>query len=354
MSIAFLIPLICPDCSPAASIVCRMNTSPFRERVEIRRLTGVLVVAQLVMVPSFAIAQTLATGVIEGRVINARTSQYIENARIVVEGTALEAFTDAGGQYTMYNVPAGAVTVRASFTSLDSRIETLTLTAGTTVRRDFELGGTAEPGTVRLAKFVVSSSREMDGAAIAINEQRYAANIKTVIAADEFGSVVENDIGEILKFVPGVTMDYNGGDARRISMDGVSSDYVPVTVAGFGLANANQSGMNRAASLDQVSLNNISRIEINQTPTPESPGGALAGSVCRAAPLSARSRCSISAPFSPCGIISARSKKCPVRGRIRRFARCRASIFPTSCPSTTASASASPAVRQRPSARGIS
>ncbi|MFM8532160.1 MAG: TonB-dependent receptor domain-containing protein, partial [Acidimicrobiia bacterium] len=132
---------------------------------------------------------------------------------------------------------------------------------------------------IKLSEFVVITSRQMDAAALAINEQRYSPNIKTVIAADEFGAVVENDIGEVLKFVPGITMDYNAGDARRVSMDGVSSDYLPVTVGGFNLANANQGGTNRAAALDQVSLNNISRVEVIQSRTPESPGSALAGSV---------------------------------------------------------------------------
>lgn len=229
-------------------------------------------------------AQGSATGRIAGRVFNSRTGQYLENARISIDGTALAVFTDAGGEYEFFAVPTGSVVLRASFTSMEAKTEGLTIASGETVRRDFDLGSASAtagpvPGVVRLSQFVVGASKQMDAAAIAINEQRYAANIKTVIAADEFGSVVENDIGEILKFVPGITMDYNGGDARRISMDGVSSDYVPVTIGGFNLANANQNGTNRAAALDQVSLNNVSRIEVNQTPTPESPGSALAGSV---------------------------------------------------------------------------
>ncbi len=234
--------------------------------------------------PGAARAQANETGRIEGRVFNSRTGQYLENARISIDGTSLLVFTDAGGEYEVFNVPAGPVVVRASFTSLEAQTETLMVKAGAAVRRDFDLGSSPRtsgptPGVVKLSQFIVGASKQMDAAAIAINEQRFAANIKTVIAADEFGAVVENDIGEILKFVPGITMDYNGGDARRISMDGVSSDYVPVTIGGFNLANANQNGTNRAAALDQVSLNNVSRIEVNQTPTPESPGSALAGSV---------------------------------------------------------------------------
>ena len=44
---------------------------------------------------------------IEGRVSNARTGEYLENARITVEGTTLEAFTDRSGAYRLINVPPG-------------------------------------------------------------------------------------------------------------------------------------------------------------------------------------------------------------------------------------------------------
>lgn len=249
-----------------------------------RLLTGCLLAAGLAALPSIAGAQTAATGSIEGRVAQAGTGQYLERARISVEGTLLEAFTNAGGDYVLYQVPAGAVTVRVYYTGMDAQSGTVTVAAGQAVRRDFNLEALVDKarpdaGTVKLDKFVVSTSKEMDAAALAINEQRFARNIRTVVSASEFGSVVENDPGEVLKFIPGITMDYNGGDARRVSMDGVSSDYVPVTMGGFNIANTNQSGTNRAAALDQVSLNNISRIEVNQTPTPESPGAALAGTV---------------------------------------------------------------------------
>jgi len=36
----------------------------------------------------------------------------------------------------------------------------------------------------------------MNGAAIAINEQRFASNFKTVVSADEFGVQPEGNVGE--------------------------------------------------------------------------------------------------------------------------------------------------------------
>ena len=49
------------------------------------------------------------------------------------------------------------------------------------------------------------------GAAIAINEQRFAGSIVNVVSADEYGHVAEGNIGEFLKFVPGLATDTGGG-----------------------------------------------------------------------------------------------------------------------------------------------
>ena len=230
-------------------------------------------------------AQSLPAGTIEGRVYNPRNGEYLEGARVTVEGTTLEAFTDASGQYRLVNVPAGSARVKAFFTGQDAQTNTVTVAAGGIVQLDFNLtSGGARPSVegapvVRLEKFVVETSKEMDAAAIAINEQRFAANIVNVVSADEFGAVVEGNVGDFLKFLPGITIDTGGGDMRTISMNGVPSNNVPVMVGGFSLASAQSSGTSRSVELEQTSVNNIARFEVHHSPTPESPGSALAGSI---------------------------------------------------------------------------
>ncbi len=229
-------------------------------------------------------AQVAATGTIEGRVFDPRRGEYLENARLTVEGTALQAFTDGIGTYRLAGVPAGTVKVRVFFTGLGTHTETVVVGAGQTVQRDITFTGgapgAAAPGdVVKLDSFVVSTSKEMDGAALAINEQRFATNIVNVVAADEFGTIADGSIGEFMKFLPGITSDYTGGDARRFSINGVPEDNVPISLGGFEMASAAGAGTRRAVELDQVSINNVSRIEINRSPTPDTPGSALAGSV---------------------------------------------------------------------------
>ncbi|WP_414661612.1 TonB-dependent receptor [Horticoccus sp. 23ND18S-11] len=233
---------------------------------------------------SFAAAQPTATGTIEGRVFNPTNSEFIERARVTVEGTTLEAFTDSSGAYRLTNVPAGTARVKIFYTGLEGQTVAVPVTAGAIAQRDFELaargrGPTAPGAVVKLDSFVVATTKEMDAAAIAINEQRFAANIVNVVSADEFGAVVEGNAGDFLKFLPGITVDTGGGDMRTISMNGVPANNVPITVGGFSLASAASSGTSRQIELEQTSVNNVARFEVHHSPTPESPGSALAGSI---------------------------------------------------------------------------
>jgi len=139
----------------------------------------------LLVVP--ALAQT-ATGTIEGRVLNATSGSYLNNARVVVDGTRLEARTNENGEFRLSGVPAGKARISAMFTGLQAQVATVNVTAGEVARQEFALtrGGveTKEGAVLKLDQFVVASSREMNAADIANHEQRYAANIKNVVDAD--------------------------------------------------------------------------------------------------------------------------------------------------------------------------
>jgi iron complex outermembrane receptor protein len=216
-----------------------------------------------------------STGLIEGRVLNADSGGYLENARVSVAGTAFETLTDSSGRYQLAGLPAGTAQVQVSFTGLAPMRASVEVRAGTAVQRDFEFRGSV----VKLSEFVVGASREMDGAAIAINEQRFAPNVTKVVASGEFGISADGSVGEFIKYLPGVSIDYVGGTANTLSLDGVPSNNVPVTVGGFDLASTASASTARSAELLQISIQNIARLELIQSPTPESPGSALAGSV---------------------------------------------------------------------------
>ncbi|HUR59733.1 MAG TPA: TonB-dependent receptor [Opitutaceae bacterium] len=254
----------------------------------VHRAMHFLAAVALALLLSFASSRARAAdgsgGTIEGRVFNPATGEYLERARVTLEPAGTETFTNALGQYWFNNVPAGEVKVRVFYTGLAVQAMPVRVSAGQTAQQDFNLEPFEKtaPGTdvVKLSKYVVEGSKEMDAAAIAINEKRFASDIRNVIAADEFGPTADGNVGEILKQLPGVSIDYVGGAAMGISLNGVPAGYVPVTMNGFALASTTATApMARDTELFNVATNNLSRIEVLHSPTPEQPGNALGGSV---------------------------------------------------------------------------
>ena len=124
----------------------------------------------------------VTTGSVSGRILNVGTGQYLNNARVAVKGTELVAFTDQTGSYRLAGVPAGSVVLEVFYTGLDAQQITVTVPPGRALEQDVELTNASRygaDGTVKLDSFVVATSRETDGEAIAINEQRFAPNIRS-------------------------------------------------------------------------------------------------------------------------------------------------------------------------------
>ncbi|MCX6954488.1 MAG: TonB-dependent receptor [Verrucomicrobia bacterium] len=224
------------------------------------------------------------TGTISGRVLNQGTGEYLRNAVVTVPGTNLSATAEAGGVYTLTGVPAGSTRVVVTYAGLDAKEQTVNVTAGQTVPLDVTLTSAAygDQGVVKLEQFVVATERE--GNAKAIMEQRNSIEAKRVLATDTFGSISEGNVGEFMKYLPGVMIDYTEADARSISLGGLDTKYTAVTidgapVASSGLAAASGTGATRGFEFEQISIGSIETVELSRTPQPENPGSALAGIV---------------------------------------------------------------------------
>jgi iron complex outermembrane recepter protein len=258
-----------------------MNTTPLNPLRNLVRACLVLASFHLIAIVT-AHAQS-ATGALQGRVLNASNGAYLTNARVVVEGTNLQTLTNNFGEYRLDGVPAGPAIVKVFYTGLPEQSASVTVTAGQPATQDFTLGngdGVRGKGEVfKLDAFKVAAKIEMEAAAIAINEQRFASTIKNVVSTDAFGDITEGNVGDFVKFLPGVTLDYVSPDARTISVRGVPPNYTPVTLSGSRIASASSSSRSRTFELEQISINNAGRIEVLKSRSPETAADALGGAI---------------------------------------------------------------------------
>jgi iron complex outermembrane receptor protein len=258
--------------------------------MNLRRLLRTLTGAGIALALTLSLAaQTTGAGTITGRILNPATQEYIRNAEVRVDGTNLSATTDSGGYYQLRNVPAGTAQVVAIYPGVDPVTASVTVTAGTISTKDFELAltsarraGGAAPGdeTIQLETFVVESERE--GQSKMIAEQKQAVNIKQVMSADNFGDMSEQNIGEFLKYMPGITIDYVETDTRAASLGGMDPKYGYVTLDGNAQASGSSGAFgsnDRQFEFESISMNNIESIEVNKTLTADMWADAPAGTV---------------------------------------------------------------------------
>ncbi|MEJ1973096.1 MAG: outer membrane beta-barrel protein [Lacunisphaera sp.] len=238
--------------------------------------------------PAFA----QATGTITGRVYNAVSKEYVRDANIHVAGTDITVPSEAGGDFTLARVPAGEVTLEVTYTGLPRVTTKVTVADGATVNQEIELGAApaaADGKVLQLETLKVTT--EVDGNAKALQRQRNSMNMSRSVSSDSFGNVTEGNVGEFLKFLPGVELEYVEADTRGPRIGGMSSEYASVTLDGRSIASADSFGQyvgfenspsgtaNRSFGFDSISINSIESIELNRVTSAAMDANAPAGNI---------------------------------------------------------------------------
>lgn len=216
-------------------------------------------------------AQTSApTGVVTGQVINQNTGYVLTSAFVGTAGSLMMEATDNNGIYRLV-LPEGPQTIVVSYSGLDEQRFGVELKAGQEVRRDVALTS----ALYKMDKFVVKSIRE--GQAAAINEERSAANVKTVAAIDAFGNPGAA-VGELIMRLAGISVDGSGGKVDAIYVRGMAQDFSSLLMDGNQIAVSGGSSVSLSnVYFGQVSSGSVASLEVIKAPTPDMDGNAISG-----------------------------------------------------------------------------
>ena len=249
--------------------------------MQIRRLlTGAFALILVLGVAATARAQAqVSTGIVTGRVYNKATNEYLAGAQVSVEGTTLTTTTTAGGEFDIAGVPAGTATLHVVYPDTDPTDVTVAVSAGQSVSQEIGITNAKMYGdqTVKLDTFVVAG--EFEGEAKSVAEQKHAINVVNVVDADQFPNIAGGSIGNFLQNLPGISIGYSVADPRTISVRGMDPSLVSVTVNGMRAASAASGNANRQFEMDQISMQDIARIEVTKTARPDQPADSAAGTI---------------------------------------------------------------------------
>lgn len=224
---------------------------------------------------------------IEGYVSSVSTGLPIARAKVTLGPAFREALTDDEGYYAFTNVAPGKTVVTVTYIGFDKQTTEMTVEAGANATCNFTLAlehtgprAKKDDDVILLEKYTVVADQTLTAQAIAMNEQRQAANIKNVVAFEELGDQGMENIGNYMRFMPGVVVMSGGDDAGSIALGGFPAEMSNIQLDGAEMASTGVGATStRRLSIQDVPMVNIERIEVSKVPTPDMAASGLGGSV---------------------------------------------------------------------------
>ena len=229
--------------------------------------------AALVASSALAIASAQAQNAsVIGRVTDENVALALGGALVQVVGTNIQTFTNAQGDYSLPNAPAGLQTLRISYLGYQPITVTVEVPSSGAARADaaFATEATYDLDPVRVEGSLVGTAR-------ALNRQRAADSLSNIVASDEIGNFPDANAAESLQRIPGVALYRDQGEGRYVVLRGLNYTFTSVELDGSSFAGADLG--ERATALDVVSSDLLASIEVTKVPTPDMDAEGIAGKV---------------------------------------------------------------------------
>lgn len=211
----------------------------------------------------------LKHGAIKGRILDT-SNQTLPGATIYIDSLHTGVVSDINGFYTLTNIAPGTYKVKVSYVGYSPVEMTITVPEGKTVESDVMLND-----GVKLREVLVGGA--FNGQRRALSSQKNAMGIVNVVSADQVGKFPDSNIGDALKRISGINVQYDQGEARFGQVRGTSADLSSVTINGNRIPSAE--GDTRNVQLDLIPADMVQTIEVNKVVTADMDADAIGGSI---------------------------------------------------------------------------
>lgn len=232
--------------------------------------------------------------ILQGKVLDASDNFSLPGATLRLEEGNRHTVSDQTGSFEFLNVPRGTYTLSVNY--MGYQLYKQQITTGNNQQPIVVL---LQPASQSMEAIAVIGDMAK-GQAKALNQQKNNSNITNIISSDQVGRFPDQNIGDALKRVPGITMQNDQGEARNIIVRGLSPELNSVTINGDRIPSAE--GDNRNVQMDLIPSDMISTVEVNKTLTPDMDADAIGGSVnliTRATPNAQRISATLSGGYAP-------------------------------------------------------
>lgn len=208
-------------------------------------------------------------GQLKGRILD-NEKNPLPGAVVIIDGNKLSAVTDLDGFFSFANLLSGNHNLKVTYIGFLPVSKTIVVSEESTVD-DIVMSDTSR----ELNEVVVTGV--FSGQQRAINAQKSNINITNVVSADQIGKFPDSNIGDALKRISGINVQYDQGEARFGQVRGTPAEFSSVTINGSRLPSAE--GDIRNVQLDLIPSDMIQTIEVSKTLMPDQDGDAIGGSI---------------------------------------------------------------------------
>lgn len=241
-----------------------MNTALYMARRRFKKTAMALTIAA-VCTPQLA----LADGHLVGSYLTEANNFALEGAIVRLEELNLETRTTRDGSFLFPPVKAGQYTLTIQYLGAEKQTRTVQIMDGERREEAFILSSNTTEQVL-----VVGQAASINNA---LNQQRVADNIISVVNADAIGQLPDANAADALKRIPGVSVELDQGEGRKVSVRGLSPDLNSVTVNGAVLPSPNPD--DRSVNLDVISSDILESLEVTKSLTPDMDGNSIGGTV---------------------------------------------------------------------------
>lgn len=234
------------------------------------RRRGPILLLSLVLF-ALAAGPAAAQSVLQGRVLDP-DGRPLAGAAVKIAGGTLAATSDGAGRYRLAQVPAGERELVVAYLGFADLRETVTAPDSGILELDLQLQRVVASESV-----TVISEPIREGTARALNQQRNAVNIQSVVAADQMGRFPDPNAAEATQRIPGVAVQRDQGEGRYVVVRGSEPRLSSMTLNGERIPSTE--GDIRNVALDVVPADLLQAIEVSKALTPDMDGDAIGGAV---------------------------------------------------------------------------
>lgn len=215
--------------------------------------------------------QASADGRIDGQVKAAEKGVALQGVKVQIKELNREVVSQRDGRFVFQDVKPGEYTLETSYIGADNISRKILVEDLKTTRTSFQLQGVS--GLVENVIVIGQAA----GINKALNKQRSADNIITVVSADAIGQFPDTNVSESLQRLPGLSIERDQGEGRYVRVRGMSPDYNAVTINGVGVPGPDAD--RRAVALDVIPSDLLENLTVTKSLTPDMDANSLGGSI---------------------------------------------------------------------------